>query len=80
MPKIMIVEDEEDIVTLLRYNLESAGFDVVSETNGGRAIDVIAAQKPDLLLLDWMLPEKAESTSAATSATATICATFRLSC
>lgn len=58
MPKIMIVEDEEDIVTLLRYNLESAGFDVVSETNGGRAIDVIAAQEPDLLLLDWMLPEK----------------------
>lgn len=58
MPKIMIVEDEDDIVTLLQYNLESAGFSVVSETNGGRATDVIAAQKPDLILLDWMLPEK----------------------
>ena len=58
MPKIMIVEDEDDIVTLLRYNLESAGFEVAYETNGGRALAAVEAQRPDLILLDWMLPEK----------------------
>ena len=58
MPKIIIVEDEDDIVTLLQYNLEREGFSVVSETNGGRALDVVAAEHPDLILLDWMLPEK----------------------
>ena len=57
MPKIIIVEDEDDIVTLLQYNLEREGFSVVSETNGGRALDVVAAEHPDLILLDWMLPE-----------------------
>lgn len=58
MPKIIIVEDEDDIVTLLQYNLEREGFSVVSETNGGRALDVVTAEHPDLILLDWMLPEK----------------------
>lgn len=58
MPKIMIVEDEDDIVTLLRYNLESAGFEVAYETNGGRALSAVEEQHPDLILLDWMLPEK----------------------
>ncbi len=58
MSKIMIVEDEDDIVTLLRYNLESAGFEIAYETNGGRALAAVEAQRPDLILLDWMLPEK----------------------
>ncbi|HBO58555.1 MAG TPA: phosphate regulon transcriptional regulatory protein PhoB [Alphaproteobacteria bacterium] len=58
MQKIMIVEDEDDIVTLLQYNLEREGFEVAAETNGGRAVDAIAVQQPDLILLDWMLPEK----------------------
>lgn len=58
MQKIMIVEDEDDIVTLLQYNLEREGFEVASETNGGRAVDAIALWQPDLILLDWMLPEK----------------------
>ena len=58
MPKIIIVEDEDDIVTLLQYNLEREGFSVVSETNGGRALDVVASEHPDLILLDWMLLEK----------------------
>ena len=54
----MIVEDEDDIVTLLQYNLEREGFEVAAETNGGRAVDAIALWQPDLILLDWMLPEK----------------------
>ena len=56
MQKIMIVEDEDDIVTLLQYNLEREGFEVAAETNGGRAVDAIALWQPDLILLDWMLP------------------------
>ena len=58
MQKIMIVVDEDDIVTLLQYNLEREGFEVAAETNGGRAVDAIALWQPDLILLDWMLPEK----------------------
>ena len=58
MQKIMIVEDEDDIVTLLQYNLEREGFEVAAETNGGRAVDASALWQPDLILLDWMLPEK----------------------
>ena len=58
MQKIMIVEDEDDIVTLLQYNLEREGFEVAAETKGGRAVDAIALWQPDLILLDWMLPEK----------------------
>ena len=56
--KILIVEDEEDIVTLLQYNLEHEGFDVCTEMDGGKAIEAVAANQPDLMLLDWMLPEK----------------------
>lgn len=56
--KILIVEDEEDIATLLQYNLEHEGFAVCIETNGGKALETVAAERPDLILLDWMLPEK----------------------
>ena len=56
--KVLIVEDEEDIVTLLQYNLEHEGFNVCTETDGGKAIEAVAANQPDLMLLDWMLPEK----------------------
>ncbi|MCQ2913726.1 MAG: response regulator [Alphaproteobacteria bacterium] len=58
MTKIMIVEDEADICTLLQYNLFNAGFEVMFEQNGGKAIDTIRKFQPDLLLLDRMLPEK----------------------
>ena len=54
--KIMIVEDEEDIVTLLRYNLEKEGFDTCSVMDGGKALNAIKIEQPTLILLDWMLP------------------------
>ena len=54
--KIMIVEDEEDIVTLLRYNLEKEGFDTCFVTDGGKALNAIKIERPSLILLDWMLP------------------------
>ena len=54
--KIMIVEDEEDIVTLLRYNLEKEGFETCFIMDGDRALNAIKINQPTLILLDWMLP------------------------
>ncbi len=54
--KIMIVEDEDDIVTLLRYNLEKEGFETDCVTDGDKALTAIKISRPDLILLDWMLP------------------------
>jgi two-component system phosphate regulon response regulator PhoB len=55
-PLILVVEDEAPLVTLLRYNLEGAGFEVVDAPDGEEALISIAERKPDLILLDWMLP------------------------
>ncbi len=54
--KIMIIEDEEDIVTLLRYNLEKEGFETCVATEGDKAFNAIKINQPTLILLDWMLP------------------------
>ena len=55
-PKVMVVEDEEPLALLLRYNLESEGYEVETITRGDDAELRLAEQPPDLLLLDWMLP------------------------
>ncbi|MCF8469094.1 MAG: phosphate regulon transcriptional regulator PhoB [Sneathiella sp.] len=55
--KILVVEDEPAMVELLRYNLESEGFDVASAHDGDEAMLAIEEQQPDMLLLDWMLPK-----------------------
>ena len=55
-PLILVVEDEAPLVTLLRYNLEGAGFEVADAPDGEEALVSIAERKPDLILLDWMLP------------------------
>ncbi|MDB5622192.1 MAG: phoB [Devosia sp.] len=54
---ILVVEDEEDISILLRYNLEAEGFGVQTAETGHEALEHIQHQLPDLILLDWMLPE-----------------------
>ncbi len=54
---ILVVEDEADIAILLRYNLEAEGFRVAAAETGDEAIQHIQEQLPDLILLDWMLPE-----------------------
>jgi two-component system phosphate regulon response regulator PhoB len=57
-PLILIVEDEIDLVTLLSYNLEKEGFRVSATYDGEEAILVAGEQRPDLILLDWMLPHR----------------------
>ncbi len=53
---VLIVEDEEDIVTLLKYNLEAASFNVLVARNGEEAVETAKHDIPDLVLLDWMIP------------------------
>ena len=55
-PKIAIIEDEIDIIRLLRYNLEKEGYEVVSYESGENATDFIRHHQPDLVLLDIMIP------------------------
>jgi two-component system phosphate regulon response regulator PhoB len=55
-PRVLVVEDEAALVTLLRYNLEKEGFDVDEAMNGEEALLQIAEHRPDAVLLDWMLP------------------------
>ena len=55
-PRIMVVEDEEALGTLLSYNLEAEGYDVEVIPRGDEADIRLQERVPDLLLLDWMLP------------------------
>ena len=56
-PKILIVEDETAVITLLRYNLEHQGFEVDAVSDGEEALIAVDENPPDLVLLDWMLPQ-----------------------
>ena len=55
-PTILVVEDEVPLLTLLRYNLEKQGFRVDEAGDGEEALLRVAEGRPDLVLLDWMLP------------------------
>jgi two-component system phosphate regulon response regulator PhoB len=55
-PRVLVVEDEAPLVAMLRYNLEREGFEVDEASNGEEALARIAELKPDIVLLDWMLP------------------------
>ena len=55
-PRILIVEDEEALTLLLRYNLEAAGYDVETVARGDEADVRFKERPPDLVILDWMLP------------------------
>ena len=55
--KILLVDDEPDIIEFLGYNLTKEGFDVLIATSGSEAIEVAKKNKPDLIILDVMMPE-----------------------
>ncbi|HRY07343.1 MAG TPA: phosphate regulon transcriptional regulator PhoB [Hyphomicrobiaceae bacterium] len=54
--KVLVVEDEEALAELLRYNLEAAGYNVVHAATGEDAEVLVTEEEPDLVILDWMLP------------------------
>ncbi len=56
MTKVMIVEDEAGLVTLLKYNLEKQGYETTVVMDGKDVMTTALTEKPDLILLDWMLP------------------------
>ncbi|BBW95299.1 winged helix-turn-helix domain-containing protein [Geobacillus icigianus] len=55
--KILVVDDEQPIVTLLTYNLEKAGFQVAAAYDGEEALDKVEREQPALMILDLMLPK-----------------------
>ncbi len=55
--KILLVDDEQDILELIRYNLEKEGFEIHTASNGKEAVEKAHQVKPDLILLDVMMPE-----------------------
>ena len=56
-PLILIAEDEPAQMELLRYNMEAAGFRTIVANDGASALSLVDEEKPDLVVLDWMLPE-----------------------
>jgi phosphate regulon transcriptional regulator PhoB len=54
--KILIVDDEKDIIKMLDYNLKKEGYRTISANDGEDALDLAAREHPDLILLDLMLP------------------------
>ncbi len=54
--RILVVDDEEDILELVRYNLAREGYQVIRATSGEKCLQKAASEKPDLIVLDLMLP------------------------
>lgn len=55
--KILIVDDEKNIVDILKFNLKKEGFETIEAYDGEQAVELALGQKPDLILLDVMLPK-----------------------
>ena len=54
--KILLIEDEEDVVVLLRFRFEQEGYEVLSAANGVEGLRILQQEHPDLILLDVMMP------------------------
>ena len=55
--RILAVDDEKHIVRLIQVNLERAGYEVACANDGVQALEMVAQQKPDLIVLDWLMPQ-----------------------
>ncbi|MDR6122112.1 two-component system alkaline phosphatase synthesis response regulator PhoP [Bacillus sp. SLBN-46] len=55
--KVLVVDDEQSIVTLLQYNLEQAGFEVLTAMDGQKGKELAETESPDIIVLDLMLPK-----------------------
>ena len=54
---VMVIEDEEALALILKYNLEKEGYNVVWESRGSKAVPQVEKTRPSVILLDWMLPD-----------------------
>ena len=55
--KVLIVEDDQTLLGVLKYNLAKEGYDVVTATDGAQAVEIARSKRPDLVVLDIMLPK-----------------------
>ena len=58
MPKktLLVIDDEKDILKLLEYNLKKEGYEVLTAVSGEKGLEIAKEKKPDLIVLDLMLP------------------------
>jgi CheY-like chemotaxis protein len=56
MPRVLVVDDEPDVLLMLRMSLEDEGYDVVLAPDGQAGLERLAEHRPDLVLLDLMMP------------------------
>ena len=56
-PHILVVEDEDALSTLLQYNLDKEGYEVIVAADGEEALTLVSERLPDIIVLDWMLPK-----------------------
>jgi two-component system response regulator MprA len=59
MAKILVVDDDQKLLNMMRRTLAYEGFEVVTATNGREALAQVQAEGPDLIILDWLMPEVA---------------------
>ena len=57
MKKILVVDDEKPISDIIKFNMVKEGYEVVTAFNGREALEMFEAERPDILILDLMLPE-----------------------
>lgn len=55
--RVLVVDDEADLVELVRFHLAQAGFEVETAPDGRRGLEAIRRRRPNLVVLDWMLPD-----------------------
>ena len=57
-PKILVIDDEEDFLFVIKKKLEGEGFEVVTAINGTEGIAKVETEKPNLIVCDWLMPDK----------------------
>jgi two-component system response regulator MprA len=57
MPTVLIVDDDERLLRMLRRTLNYEGLDVLAATNGRQALELLHERQPDVVILDWLMPE-----------------------
>lgn len=55
-PTVLIIEDEDSTLSIMKYHLKKAGYHVIGTDDGAEALELVKSHKPDLVLLDWILP------------------------
>lgn len=55
--KVLAVDDEDDVRRLIEIKLKKAGFDVITATNGEEGVALAKSEKPDVVIMDWMMPK-----------------------